>query len=40
MREARELASATEVDIAALAALLADPARCRACLIDCVSGWA
>ena len=32
MREAQELASATEVDIAAVAALLADPARCKVLL--------
>ncbi|WP_166904016.1 helix-turn-helix transcriptional regulator [Mycobacterium sp. DL440] len=32
MREAQELASASEVDIAAVAALLADPARCKVLL--------
>ncbi|MEW2480972.1 metalloregulator ArsR/SmtB family transcription factor [Mycobacterium sp. NPDC049093] len=32
MREAQELAGATEVDIAAVAALLADPARCKVLL--------
>lgn len=32
MREAQELASAAEVDIAAVAALLADPARCKVLL--------
>lgn len=32
MREAQELAAATEVDIAAVAALLADPARCKVLL--------
>lgn len=32
MREAQELAEATEVDIAAVAALLADPARCKVLL--------
>ncbi|MFV8052943.1 ArsR/SmtB family transcription factor [Mycobacterium sp. 48b] len=32
MREAQDLASATEVDIAAVAALLADPARCKVLL--------
>ncbi|CRZ15237.1 ArsR/SmtB family transcription factor [Mycolicibacterium neworleansense] len=32
MREARELAGATELDISAVAALLADPARCKVLL--------
>lgn len=32
MREAQELATASEVDIAAVAALLADPARCKVLL--------
>lgn len=32
MRDAQELAAATELDIAAVAALLADPARCKVLL--------